>query len=63
MRVLLIPPWLAGWLAGSQGKIFNLANTVPTELEAQIKAAVTAAVTAAATSVAAEPNRSLAQNL
>lgn len=50
-------------LAGMGGKIFNLANTVPAELEQEVKDAVTRAVEAAAASLAREPNRSLAQNL
>ena len=50
-------------LQALQGKIFNLANTVPKELETQVKAAVTGVVTAAAANVAVEPNRSLAQSL
>eukprot|EP00929_Paragymnodinium_shiwhaense_P105714 TRINITY_DN7078_c0_g1_i1.p1 TRINITY_DN7078_c0_g1~~TRINITY_DN7078_c0_g1_i1.p1 ORF type:complete len:158 (+),score=26.43 TRINITY_DN7078_c0_g1_i1:70-543(+) len=50
-------------LAGMGGKIFNLANTVPEELETDVKAACTAAVIAAAASIEAEPNRSLAQGL
>lgn len=45
------------------GRIFNLANTVPADLEAEVKAAVNGAVEAATTSLASEPNRSLAQNL
>jgi hypothetical protein len=50
-------------LQALQGKIFNLANTVPDDMEGQVREAVSAAVMAAAASVAAEPNRSLAQNL
>merc|ERR1712146_305627 len=45
------------------GRIFNLANTVSKELEAQVKDAINKAVEAATGALDTQPNRSLAQNL
>eukprot|EP00746_Dinoflagellata_sp_MGD_P002792 gnl/MRDRNA2_/MRDRNA2_105454_c0_seq1.p1 gnl/MRDRNA2_/MRDRNA2_105454_c0~~gnl/MRDRNA2_/MRDRNA2_105454_c0_seq1.p1 ORF type:complete len:174 (+),score=45.53 gnl/MRDRNA2_/MRDRNA2_105454_c0_seq1:79-522(+) len=50
-------------LAGMGGQVFNLANTVPNELESEVKDAVNKAVEAATESLEKQSNRSLAQNL
>jgi len=50
-------------LLAMQGRVFNLANTVPNDLASEVKAAVSNTILAAANSLQEEPNRSLAQNV
>eukprot|EP00930_Biecheleria_cincta_P049734 TRINITY_DN34931_c0_g1_i1.p1 TRINITY_DN34931_c0_g1~~TRINITY_DN34931_c0_g1_i1.p1 ORF type:complete len:159 (+),score=18.00 TRINITY_DN34931_c0_g1_i1:48-479(+) len=48
-------------LAQLSGKIFNLNNTVPSDVGAEVQAAVSALVISTNQQIEAEPNRSLAQ--